>query len=146
MQVHPPVHIRSFMVEDHLLDLLELATGPMSFALVVPTSQYLKAQRHRLFADSLYIRANLTLDNVHHVMMEGKEGQQCRPTRNVFGHSTSFILLQNSAGACRWPWNHDTDAGRLCEAFKGRSAPLRPEREAALGDQGFGVFSLFFRH
>jgi len=115
-QVHPPMPMRSFLVEDHLLDIFSKSNGPLSFVVIIPASHFRTVKKHRVIEK--YMKQEFYLDSSCHSFVDGV-GQEASENRRygAIGDGTSIVILQNPEGGDMWPWDPEAGPTIVAEAF-----------------------------
>ena len=86
---------------DHIHGLLDAATGPMSFVVVIPAWE--KTEGWRALKESRFLRgAELRVPQKDHGFCEGSQHAQATRYR-IATFDSSVFFLQNDAGHERWP-------------------------------------------
>jgi phosphorylated CTD-interacting factor 1 len=133
-QANPPF-VSSLMVQmvDRMEHLLAAATGPMSFAVVVPA--WVEDPHWERLTSSAFNRGQFTVAAAEHSYCDGGQHensivQDFRPAP----FDTAVFFLQNVAGSEKWPQSVESEA-RLRSAFaeaKPSEETLRNQREKGL--------------
>ena len=131
-EANPPFvpEVMAFMV-DRIAALLEAASGPLSFLVVVPDwgggSSAADACRR-----SRFLRAHHTVRAADHVFADGAQhrvADRYRPS----SWDTAVLLLQNDSGAATWPLDTPTLAATMRRSFtRAANDPKAPAKREDL--------------
>lgn len=132
-----PPFVMPLMVQmvAHMEDLLSSATGPMSFAVVVPA--WVDDSHWQLLVCSTFNRGYFTVPAAEHSYCDG--GQHENSIVEKFRPApfdTAVFFLQNTAGSEKWPLSAESEL-KLRNAF----AEARPSAETLKNQQDRGLYS-----
>lgn len=131
-EANPPFVAQTILaMSAHIRTLLDRADGPMSFAVVVPyrgkhARSSLEWQAWSSLESSPWQRRHIHLDQKHHGYYEG--AQHRRDTLfKLSSCDTSVFILQNDAGAAKWPAT-DAFCADLRVAFQSKEEDEAPPK------------------
>ena len=134
-EANPPF-VATLMVQmvEKMEQLLERATGPMSFAVVVPA--WVEDEHWPRLLNSPDNKGYFIIPASDHSYCDGRQHDNSIDERyRPAPFDTAIFFLQNKKGAKKWPLTPDTESS-LREAF----SSARPSQETILNQQNKGIY------